>query len=63
MSCRMNGAGAQIPKSTHIHARRPVDLGVHAAIGVNWVDPVIALLLAAWAVREGREAWRGEDCC
>ena len=38
-------------------------LGVHAATGENWVDPAIALLLAAWAVREGREAWRGEDCC
>jgi len=40
-----------------------VGLGVHAATGTNWVDPVIALLLAAWAVREGREAWRGGDCC
>jgi divalent metal cation (Fe/Co/Zn/Cd) transporter len=40
-----------------------VGLGLHAATGVVWVAPVIALLLAAWAVREGREAWRGEDCC
>lgn len=40
-----------------------VGLGVHAATGANWVDPAIALLLAAWAVREGVEAWRGEDCC
>jgi len=29
----------------------------------DWVDPVIGLVLAAIAVREGREAWRGEDCC
>lgn len=28
-----------------------------------WVDPVIALGLAAWAVREGVKTWNGEDCC
>lgn len=38
-------------------------LAVHAATGVAWVDPVIALVLAAWSVHEGREAWNGEDCC
>ena len=38
-------------------------LAVHAATGVDWLDPVIALGLAAWAVVEGREAWEGEDCC
>ena len=40
-----------------------VGLAIHAATGINWVDPVIALGLAAWAVREGTEAWRGKDCC
>jgi len=34
-----------------------------AAFGWAWLDPAITLLLAGWAVREGREAWRGEDCC
>ncbi len=38
-------------------------LGIHAVTGVDWVNPVIALALGAWAVREGRQAWRGEDCC
>lgn len=28
-----------------------------------WFDPAVGLLIAAWSVREGREAWRGEDCC
>jgi divalent metal cation (Fe/Co/Zn/Cd) transporter len=28
-----------------------------------WADPVIALGIAAWSVREGIEPWRGEDCC
>lgn len=41
-----------------------VGLGVTAAApSARWVDPVIALLIAAWSVREGTEAWRGEDCC
>lgn len=40
-----------------------VGLAIHAATGIDWLDPVIAVGLAAWAVREGREAWQGEDCC
>jgi divalent metal cation (Fe/Co/Zn/Cd) transporter len=31
--------------------------------GLWWVDAVIGLALSLVAVREGREAWRGEDCC
>jgi divalent metal cation (Fe/Co/Zn/Cd) transporter len=39
-------------------------LGVTAAwSGGWWVDPAIALGIAAWSVREGIEPWRGEDCC
>jgi divalent metal cation (Fe/Co/Zn/Cd) transporter len=38
-------------------------LAVTAAWGWWWADPAVALGLAAVAVREGREAWRGEDCC
>ena len=34
-----------------------------AAFGWTWLDPVIGLLLAGWAVYEGVEAWHGEDCC
>ena len=28
-----------------------------------WADPTAALVIAAVAVREGRESWRGEGCC
>jgi divalent metal cation (Fe/Co/Zn/Cd) transporter len=38
-------------------------LGATAAFGWRWLDPVIGLLLAGWAVYEGIEAWQGEDCC
>jgi divalent metal cation (Fe/Co/Zn/Cd) transporter len=38
-------------------------LGATAAFGWTWLDPVIGLLLTGWAVYEGIEAWRGDDCC
>jgi divalent metal cation (Fe/Co/Zn/Cd) transporter len=28
-----------------------------------WLDPVIGLVIAAWSVWEGIQAWRGDDCC
>jgi divalent metal cation (Fe/Co/Zn/Cd) transporter len=28
-----------------------------------WVDPVIALGIAAWSAWEGRQSWLGADCC
>jgi divalent metal cation (Fe/Co/Zn/Cd) transporter len=38
-------------------------LGANALFGWWWADPLAALVIAAVAVREGREAWRGEGCC
>src|SRR5215216_6905497 len=40
-----------------------VGLGANALFGLWWADPVTALLIAGVAVKEGREAWRGESCC
>jgi divalent metal cation (Fe/Co/Zn/Cd) transporter len=40
-----------------------VGLAVNSLFGWWWADPVAALMIAAVAVREGREAWRGEHCC
>ena len=40
-----------------------IGLAVTATLGWFWVDPVIGLLLAGWAIYEGIEAWQGEDCC
>ena len=34
----------------------------NALLGWSWADPVAALVIAAVAVREGLEAWRGETC-
>jgi divalent metal cation (Fe/Co/Zn/Cd) transporter len=40
-----------------------IGLAATGAYGWTWIDPAIALLLAAWAVKEGINAWNGEDCC
>ena len=36
-------------------------VGLNAALGWRWADPISALALAALALREGREAWSGEE--
>jgi cation diffusion facilitator family transporter len=40
-----------------------VGLGLNAGPGWWWADPVAALGITVFLVREAREAWRGEDCC
>ena len=43
-----------------------VGLTANAFLGLWWADPLAGLAIAAIAVREAREAWRGEmfdDCC
>lgn len=40
-----------------------VGLLLNAWFGWSWADPVVALVIAAVAVKEGRTAWRGEHCC
>ena len=39
-----------------------VGLAANAVVGAWWLDPLIGLFIAFVAVREGREAWRGEGC-
>ena len=38
-------------------------VGLNAALGWWWADPVAALGMTLFIVREGRGAWRGEDEC
>ena len=40
-----------------------VGLAMNAAFGWSWADPIAALVIAAVAVKEGREAWYGDTCC
>jgi divalent metal cation (Fe/Co/Zn/Cd) transporter len=39
-----------------------VGLAANAAVGAWWLDPVVGLFIAFVAIKEGREAWRGEAC-
>ncbi|MFI0978146.1 cation transporter [Streptomyces sp. NPDC021093] len=38
-------------------------LVLNAVLGWSWADPFAALVIAAVAVREGCDAWRGKGCC
>ncbi|MEU5564982.1 cation transporter [Micromonospora musae] len=48
---------------TYLSAVLLVGLGVNSLFGWSWADPIAALVIAAVAVKEGREAWRGDACC
>lgn len=48
---------------TYLSAVLLVGLLLNATLGWAWADPIAGLVIAAIAVKEGREAWRGEDCC
>jgi divalent metal cation (Fe/Co/Zn/Cd) transporter len=48
---------------TYLSAVLLVGLGLNALVGWSWADPVAALVIAAVAVKEGRDAWRGDSCC
>jgi divalent metal cation (Fe/Co/Zn/Cd) transporter len=36
---------------------------LNMSFGIWWVDPVVALLIAGFAVKKGRESLRGDACC
>ncbi|GLW06839.1 hypothetical protein Misp01_19690 [Microtetraspora sp. NBRC 13810] len=40
-----------------------VGLALNSLFGWSWADPIAALVIAAVAVKEGRDAWRGDTCC
>ena len=63
------GSGAVVADSTqtllctYLSAVLLIGLVLNAALGWGWADPIAGLVIAAVAVREGVEAWRGEGCC
>ncbi len=56
------GEGAQNLLCAYMAVGVLVGLLANALFGLWWLDPVIALAIAALAVNEGREAWLGEGC-
>jgi len=57
------GEGAQNLLCAYMAAGVLVGLVANAALEWWWLDPVIALAIAALAISEGRETWAGEGCC
>lgn len=48
---------------TYLSGALLIGLLVNSLFGWSWADPIVALVIAVVAVKEGYEAWRGEHCC
>lgn len=48
---------------TYLSAVLLVGLVLNSTLGWTWADPIAALVIAAVAIKEGVEAWRGDACC
>jgi divalent metal cation (Fe/Co/Zn/Cd) transporter len=66
---RSLGSGSAVADSkqtllcTYLSAVLLAGLSANAAFGWWWADPAAGLVIAVLAVKEGRDAWRGEGCC
>jgi divalent metal cation (Fe/Co/Zn/Cd) transporter len=56
------GEGAQNLLCAYMAGGVLVGLVANTIAGWWWLDPAIALAIAALAIREGREAWDGDGC-
>ncbi|MGH3752237.1 MAG: cation transporter [Pseudonocardiaceae bacterium] len=48
---------------TYLSGALLVGLLLNSVFGWSWADPIVALIIAGVAVREGQQAWRGKHCC
>ncbi len=62
-SAATRGEGRQNMLCAYLSGALLVGLVGNALLGAWWLDPVVGLLIAGVAVREGVNAWRGEGCC
>jgi divalent metal cation (Fe/Co/Zn/Cd) transporter len=62
-SSATNSEGRQNLLCAYLSAGLLLGLGLNAVADWWWADPLTALAIAGVAVREGREAWKGEACC
>jgi divalent metal cation (Fe/Co/Zn/Cd) transporter len=62
-SAATKGEGRQNILCAYLAGALLVGLVGNAVAGAWWLDPVVGLLIAGVAVKEGAEAWRGEGCC
>jgi divalent metal cation (Fe/Co/Zn/Cd) transporter len=57
------GEGAQNMLCAYLAGGVLAGLALNAVFGLWWADPAVALGIAALALNEGHDAWRGEGCC
>ena len=62
-SVATRGEGTQNLLCAYLAAAVLVGLLGNALFGLWWLDPAAALVVAAVAVREGIQSWRGDGCC
>jgi divalent metal cation (Fe/Co/Zn/Cd) transporter len=62
-SVATRGEGTQNLLCAYLAAAVLVGLLGNTLFGLWWLDPAAALVVAAVAIKEGRESWRGEGCC
>jgi len=62
-SAATKGEGRQNMLCAYLAGALLVGLAGNVLVGAWWLDPGVGLLIAGVAVKEGREAWRGEGCC
>jgi divalent metal cation (Fe/Co/Zn/Cd) transporter len=62
-SVATRGEGTQNLLCAYLAAAVLVGLLGNALLGLWWLDPTAALVIAAVAVREGVQSWRGRGCC
>lgn len=55
--------GTQTLLCTYLSGVLLAGLVLNATLGWWWADPIAGLVIAAVALKEGREAWRGDNCC
>ncbi|WP_329577287.1 cation transporter [Streptomyces sp. NBC_01361] len=48
---------------TYLSAVLLIGLLANLLLGWSWADPIAALVIAAVALKEGRDAWQGKGCC
>jgi divalent metal cation (Fe/Co/Zn/Cd) transporter len=62
-SVATRGEGTQNLLCAYLAAAVLLGLLGNTLVGLWWLDPLAALVVAGVAVKEGRESWRGEGCC
>jgi divalent metal cation (Fe/Co/Zn/Cd) transporter len=62
-SAATKGEGRQNILCAYLAGALLIGLVGNAAFGAWWLDPIVGLAIAAVAVKEGVDAWRGDGCC